>query len=310
MLNKIESLGSYAGLLNRVNFLTGVTSVTQRVALTIIGMIVFTLGIVLGSRLGSRRIEHVNAPAAVCPPGLRRDIEEAAGKINGLYEALVRNLRGLGGAEEEKLRVAIKSFRVRHGEEQPGCEKAFKLVAACEESLVILKALRPGLFLITVPGDGNCLFHALARGLQRLGIETRTGYSLLRLQVVDWMRRNFDGDSVLRGYVDQAIDDFIHSVGFQSYCELDASLELLRDAGRKYDVYFSHIDRDRFFASTAEIYAFSKMYPQIAIEIERSLGGHAVHIAGFDPSFNPDAPRKLILVHKDGCHFDLDVREG
>lgn len=193
--------------------------------------------------------------------------------------------------------------------------------------------------IIPVVADGNCLFRTVGQGLRLLEEEPSQfnaldGQSLdhesLRARSIQWEREHLQRDPQLREYIDQAIESFIAVKEPQYACER-ATLEGLSAAGEtvdgaltalkqaedelqvlqnsnpsvRYEAYLTQVEKNGFYASVAEIYALSQLYPQVAFHTHREVNGW--HIEGFDPSFNEAAELTVTILNIDSKHFDLYV---
>jgi len=192
--------------------------------------------------------------------------------------------------------------------------------------------------VVPVPSDGNCLFHAVVNGLvllnaQNIKIDEESyDHEKLRKAVIEWEKLHVWDDPVLCGYIKDAIEGFVFVRERQiaeerqtleglrtDGSDVDAALEALtteesllellkdRDQHARYQAYFSLLEKPGFFASTAEIYALSRLYPEVAFHTHRDVDGR--RIEGFDPSFNNTAESKfsITVINVNSNHFNLFV---
>lgn len=191
--------------------------------------------------------------------------------------------------------------------------------------------------LFDIPQDGNCLFHTLLLGviqfeeqlLARGKLKERiVEHSILRNECVTWMKQNYHHDTKLQSYIAEAIEAYkvlkgkvLHdelescelSLEFAEGSEKESAYRLLKNVREEIQTlqnlsdvagYFALVEQNGFFASIAEIYAFSKMF-EMTIEISRQFGGKTIH--GFDPPVSPEYSDRpgLHIVNVNGNHFTL-----
>jgi hypothetical protein len=191
--------------------------------------------------------------------------------------------------------------------------------------------------IISQPPDGNCLFHALVEGLKLLRedlvqreawVEEPLEHEPLRVKIVTWMRVKLPTDNRLKGYLDRAIGDYIEvrkgqhtdqkkglealkqkgenisaaSEALQKEVEVLAQLESLSPEA-KYQWYLERVGHPGFFASIAEMYAFSCLYPKVSLQVYRELNGR--YTDAFDEVLNPDCDLTIGLAYNlSGDHFN------
>lgn len=192
--------------------------------------------------------------------------------------------------------------------------------------------------IVRVPRDGNCLFHTVGRGLRLLeeekdfsGLKDQPlDHESLRKRVVEWERNHLQSDPELRQYIDDAIEALV-AVRERDYTEQRAFLKFSSEEGNnvdgamraleeeekelqlfqssdpdsRYNAYLAKVEQNKFFASSSEIYALSRIYPKIAFHTHREIDKK--HIEGFDPSFNEGEPYSITIVNVDSNHFDLYI---
>ncbi len=305
----------------RINPFPSVTDRVHRVALVVFGLAIFGLGLFLGAR---RKI--VAEPPL---PALVRAVRRLAEDINTDFEYILEHLGELNKERGKHLSEKITRFKCTILRD-PENLAAHAMVENCENNLNGLRAQHAGLFLITVPPDGSCLFHSLCRAMQMLDRKLKMDHHGLRQLVVDEMKKNLTCDARLQKYIDDAIEAYVAAKKIE-FNGRRATYDLLFSEGRevttllkeleeeetvlsffeqpdlKYGAYLTRADMNRFFASVAEIYTFSRLYPNYRLEIERCFN-NGERMKGLDPVFNEKGSRKIILVHKNGSHFDFEVR--
>ncbi|HNA62269.1 MAG TPA: hypothetical protein PKW79_04255, partial [Rhabdochlamydiaceae bacterium] len=240
------------------------------------------------------------------------------------------------GTKKEELSQAIQIFQNRYNPQQYPQE--FQVV---EEMKHVLEQMPhktdPG--VSQQPADGNCFFHAMAEALNKIkkagglpddlsGIEEFT-HDHLRAFVVDMMGVAIrDGNAEFTPYLEQSIEALkaaklkqIHEqrlsiealspeIKKQHKAEIDRQLEALQREENFYthitpEQYLEMVAQDGSFASSAEMYAISKLF-KVNIAIERQVGDR--RITGFDLIIIGDEseePITIKLLHVNGDHFDL-----
>lgn len=216
---------------------------------------------------------------------------------------------------------------------------ALELVEFDETTLKQVKERYDDLWMIIVPGKGDCLFDSLLRGLKAYArtlstlLEVPEDHFQLRLLLADYIRENIHTDSRLEEYTKEAIEAhifvrerFIHAdleslrlkelMGQgsidQERHDLQEEQNLLEQMKREvidrnYESYLKLLKKPKFFGSKNAIYAFSCLYPQIRIEIERKEENGPL-LRGLDEGFSESGSFLLTLCLKNGNHFDYDPR--
>lgn len=216
-------------------------------------------------------------------------------------------------------------------------EKSLRFLKETKGNLFIAPVRLSDNGIISQPMDGNCLFHALGEGLLllkedlvRLGVwrEEPLDHESLRKKIVGWMRDKLPTDNRLKSYLDQAIGDYIEvrkgqhktqqegldalkqmgenisaaSDDLQKKVEVLSHLESL-SLGAKYQWYIAKVGHTDFFASIAEMYAFSCLYPKVCLHVYRELKGR--YTDAFDEKLNPDCDLTIGLAYNlNGNHFN------
>ncbi|HEX4840257.1 MAG TPA: hypothetical protein VFU89_07450 [Rhabdochlamydiaceae bacterium] len=216
-------------------------------------------------------------------------------------------------------------------------ETNFRYLKAMKESLFFAPIYVDLKGTIHQPSDGNCLYHALGAGLELLKDdpslrEARVDEPLehwkLRDKVVTWMKSNIDTDDELKVYLDRAVGDYIE-VRKGQYQAQRETLEALKAVGenisaastsltkaeselaqletleraQRHQWYLERAGQPNFFASVAEMYAFSKLYPQVSVHIWRELKDR--YIDSFDTPFNQSPLTINLAYNLAGDHFNL-----
>jgi hypothetical protein len=218
-------------------------------------------------------------------------------------------------------------------------ESNFRFLKAMRESLFLAPIRINDKGIIPQPPDGNCLYHSLGEGLRllrenlvqrRAWVEEPLDHAALRDKVVTWMKGNINTDNELQGYLDRAVGDYIEvrkgqyrdqreglealrlmgedtSVAFASLRSAEQALAPLEalDRNQKHQWYLAEASKLEFFASAAEMYAFSKLYPQVSVHVWRELGGR--YTDSFDVPFNHSDLTINIAYNLSGDHFSLYV---
>ncbi len=190
--------------------------------------------------------------------------------------------------------------------------------------------------IIYQPSDGNCLFHALGEGLKLLKEnliqrgtwkEEPLDHEPLRKKIVAWMQEHISRNQQLEGYIDRAVGDYIEVREGQYRLEQEglkvlqeqgedirmasASLEKglqeinelkAKDKKSKQDWYLAKAGHPAFFASSAEMYAFSQIYPAVSIHVWRELNGKYTN--DFDAPFNESDLTINVAYNLNGDHFN------
>ncbi len=245
-----------------------------------------------------------------------------------------------GPAQLQKLKEQIDNFYKKHDaglrEQQL---RAFELTDHNRDLLNELEKKYDALFIVIVPGRGDCLFDSLFRGLKNYlndhewplkGITPPEDHMHLRFQLAEYMEQTIKNDEQLRTYTNEAIEAHVFvkrnaiysekesllllkgeanvSQQYQELEEKERSLnELQHEASMgNYSPYFDLLKQPSFFGSVNAIYAFSKLFPDIHIEVARAIQDR--YATGYDPSFNAKTSFPLTLCLKDGNHFDYDPR--
>jgi hypothetical protein len=142
----------------------------------------------------------------------------------------LNNLCGIRAEAGRGFIVKVQEFRELHRDlkENPIHRKAFELVDFEEQNFKVLAEMRGAIFfsktymddqnIIRNLSDGNCLFHALGKGLSLLEPELRkTGgwnddfpvdHANMRHAIHQWMLANLDSDEQLRAHIDSAIIEY------------------------------------------------------------------------------------------------------
>ncbi len=214
-------------------------------------------------------------------------------------------------------------------------ESNFRFLKAMRESLFLAPIRMNDKGIIPQPPDGNCLYHSLGEGLRLLReslisrgawVEEPLNHEYLRDKVVTWMRRNINTDNDLQGYLDRAVGDYIEvrkgqyrdqreglealrlmgedtSVASVSLRIAEEELSALESLGRsqKHQWYLTEASKLKFFASVAEMYAFSKLYRHVSVHVWRELGNR--YTDSFDVPFNQSDLTINIAYNLSGDHF-------
>ncbi|HEX2579895.1 MAG TPA: hypothetical protein VHK67_05805 [Rhabdochlamydiaceae bacterium] len=286
---------------------------------------------------------HVASPTpvtAVMGPELQ--ISEALNQINKKWESFFADLKNIHAADA--IDRSLKKFHRRF--DQYAAQSAFldyfKKFNHIETNFRYFKEMRESLFLAPIyidakgiihqPEDGNCLYHSLREGLRLVmngWVEEPLEHWHLRDKVVSWMKANVNTDTVLQGYLDRAVADYIEvrkgqyrdqreglnvaeslgediaAASASLLAEEEALLQLVAMSGsQRYKWYLDQAGQPKFFASVAEMYAFSNLYPSIKLHIWRELGGQ--YTDSFDVSINKHGSLTINIAYNlAGNHFDL-----
>jgi hypothetical protein len=273
-----------------------------------------------------------------------------AGVIYREFDQLFDDLDNLHKGKGESLADKIKAF----DQKNPNLDKngkAAKIIAEVKRSFEQLNAMKAGLFvnapksdengIVKVPSDGNCLFHSLLIGLKLMETQLKArklwdpvklaDHSALRKAAVDWMKRHYTFDQLLKDHIFAAIEAFkftqtedltmkiqavmaemdLFAEDSEDYLECQGKLENLQEqldfveALVAPESYFELVAHDGVFGSAAEIYAISEIF-KCNIEVSRDVGGGRL-VQGFD-LINPKTYPlpSLHLIHY-GDHFNAKI---
>jgi len=283
-----------------------------------------------------------------------QQILAALSAINKQFDMLFSDLKqlhsadGLGSTIERSLQEFHKQFDQYKSQDEFQFE--FEKFNHIEKNFRYLKAMKESLFLAPIymdlkgtihqPSDGNCLYHALGKGLELLKeililrgawVDESLEHWKLRDKVVTWMKKNVNIDDELKVYLDRAVGDYIE-VRKGQYQAQRESLETLKAVGENTSAasasltkaeselaqlvalnptqrrqwYLELAGQPKVFASVAEMYAFSKLYPQVSVHIWRELNSQ--YTDSFDIHFNKDKDLTINLAYNlAGDHFNLYV---
>ena len=215
-------------------------------------------------------------------------------------------------------------------------ETNFRYLKSMRESLFLAPIRMDDKGIIPQPQDGNCLYHSLGEGLQLLResliqsgawVEEPLNHEYLRGKVVTWMRKNINTDNDLQGYLDRAVGDYIEvrkgqyrdqreglnalklmgediSAASASLEQAERELSQLASLERdqKHQWYLTQASQLKFFASVAEMYAFSQLYPRVSVHVWRELGGR--YTDSFDAPFNQTDLTINLAYNLSGDHFN------
>lgn len=218
-------------------------------------------------------------------------------------------------------------------------ETSLTYLKAMREHLFLAPIRMDDKGIISQPSDGNCLYHSLVEGLvllkenliQRAAwIDEPLDHESLRAKVVRWMIANSSTDVLLRDYLDRAVGDYIEvrkgqymgerdglealrllgediAIASASLSDAERQLSILEalDQNQKHKWYLDQAGQPQFFASVAEMYAFSKLYPQVSVHVWRELGGEWNN--NFDAPFNNSDLTINLAYNLSGDHFNIYV---
>lgn len=279
-------------------------------ALVLVSLIALAVRYLWSSRFATQPSESLDGSFS---PTLSGQIGDDARRIASLFDNLLKNLRDLRGSTGKEFAAKIQEFYSAHqgSETHP----AFGLVRSGEQNYNRLLEMQGALFfaksyqinrdgIISMPGDGNCLFHGLGAALHLLQPEMfKQGlwndfpfdHLEIRRRVTQWMKENYQTDDELKQKIKGAILEYcpilekqladekssLEVVGQQpdpSYREKQRWLEILKtvtlDGPENLAAYQTYIDiteKEGSFASSPQIYAFCKLNPNIGIQISRTI---------------------------------------
>ena len=278
-------------------------------ALVLVSLVAIAVQYLWSSRVAAPS-ESLNEPLS---PTLSGQIGDDAQRIAAAFDDLLKKLRDLRGPTGNEFAAKIKQFYDIHkGSES---DPAFALVQAEEQNYNKLLEMQGAIFfaksyrinndaIIPMPGDGNCLFHALGAALhllepemsrQRLWNDFPFDHLEIRRRVTQWMKDHYQTDAELKQKIKDAILEFcpilekqiteeqssLEAGGKQpdpSYLEKQGWLEILKtvsldgpDNLEAYKTYIGITEKEGRFASSPQIYTFCKLNPKIGIQISRTI---------------------------------------
>jgi hypothetical protein len=265
-------------------------------------------------------------------------IQEAALKIHRKVDLLLKNLE-TAPEKVEALKGEIQQFYQKYGIYRLRHTPALELIDHNKATLNLLESKQDDLWVIFVPAKGDCLFISLLHGLNAYctqfgwpcpAMHRPEDHLQLRHLLTWYMREHIHEDETLREYTDAAIEAhiFVKTREIQGALEglalskqlqsrdpsalvaIDQKIERLkqeeqslRGLENNYDAYCKLNEQKGFFGSVNAIYAFSRLFPQIHIEVARELQ-EGFYSKGWDPAFNEKAVFSWELRLKDGNHFN------
>lgn len=139
------------------------------------------------------------------------------------------------------------------------------------------RVLPPGVNVQSVPGDGNCLFHAMSRGIAKITKDEPKGASELRAEVVSHLRRH--EDKYIKDWCNEMPDGTI---------------------APSYEAYLQAVAKDNVWAGVTELAALARMFDtRIIVFTLRMLDEPFV--------FHQKQKKHVIALVFDGMHYDLLV---
>jgi len=259
--------------------------------------------------------------------------------VNGLGSTIERSLQEFHERFDQyksrnEFQTAFKQFN--------HIETNLRYLKAMKESLFIAPIYMDLKGTIHQPSDGNCLYHSLGKGLELLKevlilrgawVDESLEHWKLREKVVTWMKKNVNIDGELQEYLDRAVGDYIEVLKGQYQAQRE-TLEALKAVGedvsaasasltkaeselaqlvaleraQRHQWYLDRAGQSKFFASVAEMYAFSKLYPQVRLHIWRELNSQ--YTDSFDIPFNQSPLTINLAYNLKGDHFNLYVPPG
>lgn len=151
------------------------------------------------------------------------------------------------------------------------------------------KALRRlhGASVLPQPGDGSCLFHSLACGMQRLpGSDSKlTNATTIRAAVVDFIQRHPETECA-----GSPLSDWIQW-----------------ESGHEVAAYCARMRQPGMWGGAVELFSFSRLAHVSVLVYERCAGAFE-QISAFECVQAPGRPQQLVRVlYSGGCHYDALV---
>ncbi|MDE3046432.1 MAG: hypothetical protein KGJ02_07300 [Verrucomicrobiota bacterium] len=290
------------------------------------------------------------------------EIIDLAHSMEELYDTVLRDLHKLDGKEGKQLVEMIDQFHLKHQSKSLLVKKsypdeslpvkAFNAMEAIDRSIFYLRSLNCNLFLtyeiginkadeMVVPGDGNCLFHAILAKLQL--IEPRpfiAGFTPLelRLQANVWLKEKYQqNDEQVVRFLTEALESYhaakrrsleedksSHTFIVQNWRQLGSSEEDARASALKLQAieqgekelaeldisrYLQLAAREGFFGCIAEVYALSHICNR-TIKVNYKVRGEIWEQKTFSPSDASVGDRPITLAYKvDQRHFNAQAYE-
>jgi hypothetical protein len=245
-----------------------------------------------------------SADKSTTPSG---DIARDLKIIEVQFDELLKNLRGLKGQAGTNLNERIQNFKRAYANSVTTVElieSNYKFLLEMNGAIFFTKSYMDDQNIVHMPQDGNCLFHALGRGLALLEPQLRRNgvwnnfpqdHLSIREKVTDYIRTHIHQDQELQGHIDNAIVEYIPILieqqrkdhltikseeGKSDVSELTAAYEAKEiqinalksaDAEIRRAMYLQMTQDEGKFTSTPHMFAFCKLNPAVGIRISRKI---------------------------------------
>jgi|GEM_PF-3107672 len=261
---------------------------------------------------------------------LQTDAKELIDLCNEMVEKFDLANQGLSQGLKAKLEAFERNHKKHLG------KSGFKSIIFyrdVKKTLEFITGFKPNIFvdprfgrIIPVPGDGNCLFHALSKGLSLIKDIEEIDHASLREKAIAWIKSHKNSDAVLQEHLASAIENYIAAktaefnenienlkeiAQFESgesikLAKSKMTAELERISNLTIDQYLELAGQEGFYGTLAEIYAISNLY-KVQVRINRIFNGRI--FTNLQPPVNEHYGEPFItLSHENGNHFNLALQ--